>query len=176
MLADPVDPVDPTGPAPAGRLTVRPRRMRMVCWSAAAAVVVIFAAITLTLPSSGSDRIVTTPNGQTSVGLADRIGIFGVGVAVAVGLLWLARARLEATPDGLRIRNIVGHYQVPWGLVRAVSFRDGAPWATLELAADEQIALMAVQAVDGDRTVAAVRALRALHRASTDRSHRAERC
>jgi hypothetical protein len=44
-----------------------------------------------------------------------------------------------------------------------VNFRDRSPWASLELADDETLALMAVQALDGERAVAAVRALRDLH-------------
>jgi hypothetical protein len=148
-------------------LVVRPRRMRQICWSSAAVVTVFFAVMAATLPSSGSDQIVTAASGATSFGTADRIGIFGIGLAVAAVLLWLARSRLDADADGLRVRNILGHYELSWQLVRAVSFRDGSPWATLELAADELLPLMAVQAADGDRTVEAVRALRALHRAAT---------
>jgi hypothetical protein len=61
------------------------------------------------------------------------------------------------------VRNIVGTRQVPWEIVREVAFRDGSPWAMLELADDDQLAVLAVQASDGPRAVAAVRGLRALH-------------
>ncbi len=43
------------------------------------------------------------------------------------------------------------------------SFPDGSPWAMLELADDDQIAVLAVQAADGGARSHAVRALRALH-------------
>jgi hypothetical protein len=65
--------------------------------------------------------------------------------------------------DGVRVQNIFTTKDVPWEVVRAVSFPDGTPWAMLDLADDDQIALLAVQAADGGRAVAAVRALRALH-------------
>lgn len=165
---DPVPaPQSAAPPAPPDTLRITPRRLRRICFGGAGVLVVFFAVMALALPSSGSDQIATTTSGAASFGVADKIAIFGIGVAVAGGLLWLARPRVVAGPDGLAIRNLVGHYQVPWELVRAVSFRDGSPWAALELDADEQIPLMAVQAADGERTVTTVRALRAMHREAT---------
>ena len=55
---------------------------------------------------------------------------------------------------------------LPWELVRAVSFPDGASWARLDLPDDEYLPVMAVQAADGQRAVAGIRQLRALHAAA----------
>ncbi len=96
------------------------------------------------------------------------MSIFGIGVAVAAGILVLARPTLEADEHELRVRNVVGRHTVPWSAVRAVLFRDNRPWAALELADDEQLPLMAVQAADGERTVEVVRALRELLDRSRD--------
>ena len=45
-------------------------------------------------------------------------------------------------------------------VVTAVAFPPGASWAQLELADDDMVSVMAIQAVDKDRAVAAVRRLR----------------
>jgi thioesterase domain-containing protein len=53
--------------------------------------------------------------------------------------------------------------------VRAVRFGHGAAWATLDLAEDESVSVMALQSADKDRAVRAVRELRAMlaaHRAA----------
>ena len=58
---------------------------------------------------------------------------------------------------------------VPWDLVRAVSFPDGASWARLDLPDFEYLPVLAVQAVDGQRAAEAMRQLRALHTAAQPR-------
>ena len=62
--------------------------------------------------------------------------------------------------------NVVGGYDLPWSVVRAVRFDRNSPWATLELANDEQVSVHALQAADKDYAVDGVRALRALHSAA----------
>jgi PH (Pleckstrin Homology) domain-containing protein len=129
----------------------RPIRLRRLCVGLAASIVVVFAFIALVLRRMGTGA---------SFGLADQVSIFGIGVAVAAGILVLARPTLEADEHELRIRNVIGRHVLPWTSVRAVLFRDNRPWAALELHDDEEVPLMAVQAADGQRTVAVVRALR----------------
>jgi hypothetical protein len=85
-----------------------------------------------------------------------------MGLLVAAGVLLLARPQVVADLQGLHVANIFGSREVPWEVVREVAFRDGSPWAVLELADDDQLAVLAVQASDGPRAVAAVRGLRAL--------------
>jgi hypothetical protein len=119
------------------------------------AVLAVFAVIALLLQPGRTAGV---------VGGGDRVAMFGLGVLVAAGVLALARPRLEADDDGLRVRNLLGSHDVPWDEVRAVTFADGARWASLDLRDDETLALMAVQAADGDRAVEVVEALRALHR------------
>jgi hypothetical protein len=132
----------------------RPVRLRRISAVAAAAVLVVFAVVAVVLPVGSTGAV---------FGRADQVAMGGIGVLVAAGLLLLGRPTLEADARGVRVRNIVGEHDVPWAVVRAVSFRDGSPWASLELADDETVALMAVQAADGERTVQVVRALRRLH-------------
>ena len=88
-----------------------------------------------------------------------------VGVGLILGGLALTplRVRAEADADGIRVRNIVGDFDLPWSGIRAIRFRRGLPWATLDLINDEVVALLAVQAADRARAVDAIRELRALH-------------
>jgi hypothetical protein len=138
---------------------VRPVRLRRLCAGLAALIMVVFAFVALVLRSSDTGA---------TFGLADQVSVFGIGVAVAAGILVLARPSVEADEHELRVRNVVGRHVLPWTAVRAVLFRDNRPWAAVELHDDEEVPLMAVQAADGDRTVAAVRALRELHRRAAE--------
>ena len=133
----------------------RPVRLRRVAFGAAAVVVVLFVAIAALLGRTSSEGV--------EFGAGDQVAMVLLGVLVAAGVLVLARPTVVADLDGVRVQNIFTTKDVPWEVVRAVSFPDGTPWAMLDLADDDQIALLAVQAADGGRAVAAVRALRALH-------------
>jgi hypothetical protein len=133
----------------------RPVRLRRVAVGAAVVVVVLFGVIAALLGRTSSEGVVFGPGDQVAMVL--------LGLLAAAGVLLLARPSVVADLDGLRVRNILGTKEVPWEVVRAVSFPDGSPWAILDLADDDQIAVLAVQAADGPRAVAAVRALRTLH-------------
>ena len=85
-----------------------------------------------------------------------------LGLLIAAGVLLLGRPTVVADLHGLRVQNIFSTKDVPWEIVRAVSFPDGSPWAVLELADDDRISVLAVQASDGPRAIEAVRGLRAL--------------
>jgi len=103
-----------------------------------------------------------TSSEGVSFGVGDQVAMVLLGLFIAAGIMLLARPSLVADERGLHVRNIFVSHDVPWEVVREVAFRDGSPWATLELADDDQLALLAVQASDGERAVATVRALRAL--------------
>jgi len=141
----------------AGRdvMRARPVRARRVAFAVAAVVVVLFVVLAALLGRTSSEGVEFGPGDQAAMVL--------LGVLVAGGVLLLARPCVVADLDGVWVRNIFTTKDVPWEVVRAVSFRDGTPWAMLDLADDDQIAVLAVQAADGARAVAAVRALRALH-------------
>lgn len=96
----------------------------------------------------------------------DQVAMVGLGVVLALGILMFARPRVEADEQGVRVRNVVGSYDLPWQVVRAVRFGRGAPWVTLDLADDDQVAVMAIQAADNEYAVDAARRLRALLEAS----------
>jgi hypothetical protein len=145
----------------AEQLVVRPRRVRRVAAVAAAGVVVVFSVVALLLRN--------TPTG-VYFHRSDQVAMVGVGLAIALGVLSLARPRLRAGADGVEVRNIIETKLLPWDLILSVTFPEGAPWARLELPDDEYVAVMAIQAADRDHAVRAMRELRRLHREYSHRS------
>jgi hypothetical protein len=143
----------------AAPLVVRPHKVRFYVIPVAVALVIVFAVVALLLKS-----------GSTGVEFdgADQFSLLGVGIVLALGTLVFIRPKVVADAEGVQVRNALFGQQVPWSLVRAVSFPDGAPWARLELPQDEYVPVVAIQAADGERAVAAIRELRALHRQFTE--------
>ena len=147
-----------SGPGVSEPLVIRPRRLTRVCRLLAFVVVVVFAVLAVAL-----GRI---PDGDVRFRLPDQIAFVLLGLAVAWVVLRFTRSRVEATAEGVSVRNPFSSTAVPWQVVRGVRMDDGASWATLVLHDDETVPLMAVQYNDGDAAVDAVLALRGLLRAS----------
>ena len=138
----------------------RPKKIRWVAAASAGAVVVLFTALSFGLHgSTGFDN-----SGQFERG--DQTAMIGLGVLIGLGILAFTRPRVKADADGIKIRNVVGGYELPWSVVRAVRFDRNSPWAQLDLQDDEQVSVHALQAADKDYAVEGVRALRALHSAA----------
>jgi hypothetical protein len=138
-------------PAPVSAV---PRRMRQLCALAAAVVVVAMTYAALTLKSSST--------GVVRFGTVDQFAIAGIGLVVGAGLLALGRSRVDADAEGIRFRNIALGHELPWTVVRAVAFERKSPWASLVLRNGDEVALLALQAVDKQRTLRAVEGLRDL--------------
>jgi Bacterial PH domain len=133
----------------------RPIRTTRVAWVLAVLVVAVFAAIATTLRG-------VTGSGHSYFQPGDQVAMIVLGLLAAAGVLMFTRPRVEADVRGIRIRNVIGGYDLPWNVVRSIEFRRGSPWASLELRDDDVVAIMAVQAADKGYAVAAVRGLRAL--------------
>ena len=142
-------------------VVARPRRLTKVCWLLAAVVTVVFGVLAVALGRG--------PEGDAQFRLADQIAFFVLGLIIAGLALLFTRARVEATVDGVHVRNPFGTKDVPWQVVREVRLDEGAPWAVLELHDDETVQMLAVQSNDGDAAVDVVLELRALLRASRER-------
>jgi hypothetical protein len=93
---------------------------------------------------------------------ADQVAIALLGVVIACAVLLFARPRLRVGPSGVAVRNLLGYQLIPWSDVVDVSFPRGARWARVDLPDDEYIPVMAIQAVDKDRAVDAMDAVRGL--------------
>lgn len=135
-------------------LVVRPRRLRWAAWIAAVAFVAIMTVAAVVLRNVPTGVYFRT---------ADQLALVVLGLLFAAAALVFTRPRLRADARGVEVRNLVTTRQFPWEVIRAVSFPDGSPWARLELPADEYVAVMAIQSVDGARAVEAIRALRAMY-------------
>ncbi|ADD42722.1 PH domain-containing protein [Stackebrandtia nassauensis] len=135
-------------------LVASPRKTTIACWIGA---VLVLAVCVVAATAMG---------GKTEGGgvfhSADAYAMVGLGVLAALGILTFARPRVWADEHKVRVRNLFGSTEVPWQIVESVRFPRGASWAMLELADDDVIAVMAIQSVDKDRAVAAVRRLREL--------------
>lgn len=142
-------------------MIARPRKVRFVSAGFAVVFIAVFTLVAVLLKN--------TPTGvffQTS----DQIAMIGIGVLLAVGALWFTWPKVSADASGVLVRNMLGAKFVPWTEVIAVTFPDGASYARLELPDDEYLVLMAVQSIDGDRAVTAIRELRKLHKAAHSQS------
>jgi len=132
--------------------------MRQVCVAMGVVVVVVMAYVAATLPS--------TTNTVVVYGTADQFAMLGLGLALAAGIISLGRSRVDADITGIRFRNIALGQSLSWSAVRAVAFERKSPWASLVLENGDEVSLLAIQAVDRERAVAAVEGLRALHAAA----------
>lgn len=131
----------------------RPKRVRVVCAVAAVAIFALFAVIGTALTTVGEGVFRT----------GDQYAMIGLGVVFAAGIMLIARPRVEADLSGIRVRNIIGGYELPWDVIRKVRFDRGRPWLSLELENDDEVSVLAVQAVDKEYALRAVQQLRSLH-------------
>ena len=143
---------------PPDRLSAVPRRMRQLCALLGLLVVAVMVVVAAELKE--------TTNTVVTYRTSDQVAMVGLGVVLAAGILFLGRSRVDADAAGVRVRNVVVHHELPWQAVRAVRFDRKSAWGSLLLENGDEISLLAVQAVDKERAVAAVEGLRALHAAA----------
>jgi hypothetical protein len=131
----------------------RPRLMRRVAYAVSA--VIALAGI-----------VVSWFNKRSSgayMRVADQIAWGGVAVLIALAILvLLTRPRVRVGSAGIQVRNVVEERLIPWSNVVDVSFPQGKRWARVDLEAYEYVPLVAVQAVDRERAVSAMDAMREL--------------
>lgn len=145
---------DNEGSASALPITLRPLRSRIAAWITAVIVTAAFIVFS-TLLRGG------TEGGGTFM-VSDQLAMVGVGLFFSAGMLIFARPRVIADREHVTIRNLLGSHRLPWAVVHAVRFDDRSPWATLELADDDTMPIMALQIADKERALRGVRQLRAL--------------
>jgi hypothetical protein len=133
----------------------RPRKIRVLSIVGAVVFVAVFAVVAILLRN--------TPTGVYFY-LSDQIAMVGIGVLIACGALMFGRPRVRADLEGVEVRNMLGSRRYAWQDIESVSFPDGSAWARLEFPDDEYVPVMAVQAIDGEHAVAAMRELRRLRR------------
>jgi hypothetical protein len=134
-------------------LRVRPRLTPYFAYGAAFVIATALVVVGLLLKNETSGVVFQT---------ADQVAMAGLGFVIAGCVLLFARPRLRVGAAGLSVRNFLGYRLIPWSDVVDVSFPVGARWARIDLPGDEYIPVMAIQAVDKDRAVDAMEALRAV--------------
>ena len=127
-----------------GVTTYRPGGTRVVAYGAAVVILVVAFAIGAALP----ENIVFTGTQITTLVL--------IYVAIVAVLHGIGRSYVRASDDGLEIRNGYRTHFIPWGQIRGISMRRGAPWPTLVHGDDERTVLFALQGTDGPRTKKAI--------------------
>jgi hypothetical protein len=132
--------------------------MRLILGVVAVLVLVAMTVVALSLRTSST--------GVVTFGPADQFAIAGLGLVLGAGIGWLGRSRVDGDAAGVRVRNIAVTREFPWQAVRAVRFDRSSSWASLLLENEDEVALLAVQAVDKERAVHAVEGLRTLHAAA----------
>lgn len=137
----------------------RPRKVRILSAIVAVIFVAVFTVVAILLRN--------TPTGVYFY-LSDQIAMVGVGVLLAIGALMFGRPRVRADHTGVEVRNMLGTRKYGWDEIETVSFPESSAWARLELPDDEYVPVLAVQAIDGERAVVAMRELRRLRREALD--------
>jgi len=143
-------------PAGPDRFQARPFKVRVFASVAAVIVLAVFVVVALLLRRDGTG---------VSFYLSDQIAMVGVGVVLAGGAMLWARPRVRADREGIEVRNVLMAKRFAWRDIE-LTFPDGSAWARVELPDDEYVPVLAVQAIDGDRAVTAMRELRRLRRES----------
>jgi hypothetical protein len=138
-----------------GTVTFRPQRARKVAIVAAVAIVIVFTTVSFGLTGSTGDGPAVFQRG-------DQTAMIGLGLAFAASALLFLRPRVDADAAGIRIRNVIGSYDLPWEVVRAIRFGRGVSFAGAELLDDELVTIVALQFVDKQYALQGVRALREL--------------
>jgi hypothetical protein len=139
--------------APGCDLEVRPHLTPYFAWGAAILIAAAHIAVGFLLKIRSSGVVFQT---------ADQVAMGLLGVIIGCVVLLFARPRLRVGPEGMFVRNLLGYRLIPWSDVVDVSFPQGARWARVDLPDDEYTPLMAIQAVDKERAVDAMDALRDL--------------
>lgn len=127
----------------------------------AIAVAVLFVAVSVVVAV-----LLRTSSTGVNFYASDQFAMAGIGLVLALAALWFAWPRVRADHEGVEVRNMLGTHRYRWSDIKNVSFPDGSPWARLELPADEYVPILAVQAIDGEHAVTAMRELRRLRRES----------
>ncbi len=138
--------------APAGAaIELRPHRARIFAYVAAFVIAATLVVVGLLLKAKSTGVFFQT---------ADQVAMGVLGLVLAGLVLLFSRPRLLLGPTGLSVRNLLGDKHIPWGDVVGVSFPAGSRWARIDLADDEYVPVLAIQAVDTDRAVAAMDTVR----------------
>jgi Bacterial PH domain len=135
-------------------VTARPRLMSRIGYVCSAFVLLAFV---------GTALVMKHANAGASFGDKDQVGTVVIGIILAGLFIMPARPRLHADVDAVRLRAFLGGWRVvPWDVVVRVEFPSNVRFARLVLPGEETLAIYAVQRMDREHAVEAMRGLRRL--------------
>lgn len=135
-------------------VTARPQLMRRIGFICSAVVLIVFLITALVMKSHSAGATFTDK---------DQVGTAVIGVILAGLFLMLTRPALRADTEAVRMRSFLGGWRVvPWDVVVRVEFPSSVRFARLVLPGEETLALYAVQRMDREYAVEAMRGLRRL--------------
>ena len=135
-------------------LDVQPVLMRRIGFVSAAVVVITFGITALVMKHA---------NAGAHFGVKDQISTALIGVILGGLLLMLTRPRMRADRDGVRLRAFLGGWRtVPWDVIVTIEFPAKVRFARLVLPGEETLAIYAIQRMDKQHAVDAMRNLRTL--------------
>jgi hypothetical protein len=139
-------------------VTAKPIRTGRIANASAAFALIVFVVVAL---------VMRRDNAGAYFGQTDQIFTVVIGLIVAGGLRLPARPRVRADLGGVHMRSYVGNWRtIPWDAVVAVEFPSNVRFARLRLPAEETLAIYAVQRMDREHAVEAMRGLRTLFAAT----------
>jgi len=125
-----------------------------IAWACSAVVLIVFVV---------TASVMKRYNAGADFNDKDQAGTVVVGVVLAALLIMPTRPRLVADEDSVRLRSFLGGWRVvPWEVIVDVRFPSKVRFAQLVLPADETLAIYAIQRLDKQRAVEAMRELREL--------------
>jgi hypothetical protein len=139
-------------------LTARPQRMSRIGWLSSAVVLAVFVVVAL---------LMKRDNAGASFGDKDQVATVVIGIILAGLCIMPTRPRLYADRQVIRLRAFLGGWRtIPWDVVLRVEFPGNVRFARLVLPGEETLAIYAVQRMDREYAVAAMRDLRRLYAAT----------
>lgn len=106
--------------------------------------------------------ILLDPAAKAKFTVFQGITLGAMALVIVVCFHAVARARVQASAQGLVVVNGYRRHEFDWAQVVAIRMPRGAPWATLDLSDGEVCSVIALQSSDGDRARLAVHQIRAL--------------
>lgn len=139
-------------------LLARPVVMSWIGWICVVVVLTVFTVTAVLMPRY---------NAGATFGVKDQIATGIIGFILAGLFVMPTRPRVHADTESVRLRNFLGGWRiVPWELIVRVEFPRKVRFARLVLPGEETLAIYAIPRLDGERAVASMRRLRALHAAT----------